>query len=83
MENKASGVAAKYISEIDGIKYFTGDSSVAEDLNATVTLAGACRFYKEDVDEELFMEDVLTCYNCRFRRWAHSGFSCYKGFPIS
>jgi len=76
-------VIAKYIREINGIKYFTGDGSAGEELNATVMLAEACRFYREDVEEELFLEDVVTCYNCRFRRWAHSGFSCYKGFPVS
>ncbi len=76
-------VIAEYIIEIDGIKYFTGNSSAGKDLNATVMLAEACRFYREDVEEELYLEDVVTCYNCRFRRWAHSGFSCYKGFPVS
>jgi len=83
MDNKLLEVTAKYIKEIDGTKYFTADSGVGEDLSATVMLAGACPFYREDVDEELFLDDLVTCYNCRYRRWAHSGFSCYKGFPFS
>lgn len=75
-------VLLKFIREKEGIMCFFGDSSVQEHLHATMLLAGACKEYREDVDEELFMDEALTCYNCRFRRWAPAGFSCYKGFPV-
>jgi hypothetical protein len=68
---------------MDGSMCFLGDGSVKEHLNATMVLASACRHYCEDVDEELFLEETLSCFNCRFRRWARSGFSCFKGFPVS
>lgn len=83
MEIIISDVFSKYIKEIDGLLHFIGDSNVKEHLNATVVLAKACRHYHDDVDEELFIEEAHSCYNCRFRRWARSGFSCFKGFPVS
>ncbi|OPX88844.1 MAG: hypothetical protein A4E53_01804 [Pelotomaculum sp. PtaB.Bin104] len=83
MDNSVRDVLSKYIREKDGTKYFTGDSNVRDDLSAAEILAKACPVYQDDVEEESFLEDALTCYNCRFRRWARSGFSCYKGFPVS
>jgi hypothetical protein len=77
-----SEIFSRYIREVDGLMCFLGDSSVLEHLNATMILARTCKQYREDVDEELFIDEVLTCYNCRFRRWAHTGFSCHKGFPV-
>jgi hypothetical protein len=78
-----SEVFSKYIREMDGSRCFLGDGSMKEHLNATMVLARACRHYHDDVDEELFMEETHTCYNCRFRRWVRSGFSCFKDFPVS
>lgn len=83
MDKDVRDIFCKYISEAEGIKHFTGDSSVGDDLRATVILAGACPLYQDDVEEESYLENALTCFNCRFRRWTRSGFTCYKGFPIS
>lgn len=83
MNNSIREVFSKYIRETDGTKYFTGDSDAGEDCSATMTLAAACPFYKDDVAEETILEDALSCYNCLFRRWTCSGFSCHKGFPVN
>lgn len=74
---------SKYVKETGGSKCFLGDDNVWEDMKATVVLATACPFYKDDVDEEIYLEGALTCYNCRYRRWSRPGFSCYKDFPVS
>ncbi|NPV74476.1 MAG: hypothetical protein HPY89_12045 [Pelotomaculum sp.] len=76
-------VLLKYVKETGGAKCFLGDDSSQEDMNATVVLAAACPHYRDDVEEEICLEDVLTCYNCRYRRWARPGFSCCKNFPVS
>jgi len=71
-------VLSKYVRETGEAKCFLGDDSI----NATVVLATACPLYKEDVEEEIYVEGVLTCYNCRYRRWTRAGFSCFKNFPV-
>ena len=76
-------ILSKYVLEMDGVKYFTGNERNKEDFNATVVLAGACSLYKDDEEEEIYSEGTLTCYNCRYRRWDRSGFSCFKDFPVS
>jgi len=76
---KAKEVLSKYVMETGGGKYFLGNDSI----NATAVLAAACPHYRDDVEEEICLEGVLTCYNCRYRRWARAGFSCCKNFPVS
>ena len=80
---EAREVLSKYVKETGGSKCFHGDDSIREDMDATVVLAAACPFYKDDVEEEIYLEGALTCYNCRYRRWARPGFSCFKNFPVS
>ena len=81
---EAKEVLLKYVKETGRAKCFLGDDSIREDMDATVALAAACPFYKDDVEEEIYLEGApLTCYNCRYRRWASPGFSCYKNFPVS
>lgn len=80
---EAREVLSKYVKETGGLKCFHGDDSNREDMDATVVLAAACPFYKDDVEEEICLEGLLTCYNCRYRRWAPAGFSCFKDFPVS
>ncbi|MDF9409525.1 hypothetical protein L7E55_14360 [Pelotomaculum isophthalicicum JI] len=71
-------VLSKSMEETGGAKCFPGDNSI----NATVVFATSCSFYKDDVEEEIYLEGVLTCYNCRYRRWTRPGFSCFKNFPV-
>ncbi|MDF9409514.1 MULTISPECIES: hypothetical protein [Pelotomaculum] len=72
----------KYVKETGGTKCFLGDDSSREDVRATMVLATACPLYKDDNEEEIYLEGVLTCYNCRYRRWTRPGFSCFKNFPV-
>ncbi len=80
---EAREVLLKYVKETGGSKFFLGDDSVQEDMDATVVLATACPLYKDDEEEEIYLEGTLTCYNCRYRRWSRTGFSCFKDFPVS
>lgn len=82
MNQKINEIFLKYIKDINGLKYFCGDESIKEDCNATVILANICPYYIVDDEEEIYIENEITCYNCRYRRWAGEGFSCYKGFEI-
>lgn len=43
-------------------------------------LALDCRAFVPDVEEEQVAEEELSCYNCRFRRWGASSFTCL-GLP--
>lgn len=38
--------------------------------------AEKCSFFKFDVEEEVIEEEVVACYNCRFRRWTEKSFVC-------
>ncbi|MBC3888132.1 hypothetical protein GH810_07405 [Acetobacterium paludosum] len=41
-------------------------------------IALACKAFKQDVEEEWVAEEVISCYNCRYRRFADSGIQCMK-----
>lgn len=82
MNDNVKQVLLDYVKEINGIMYFCGDDNNKEDFTATKILAQACSYYLEDVEEELYTENKITCYNCRYRRWANTGFSCYKSFLL-
>ncbi len=38
-----------------------------------------CSLFAYDVEEELVETQVDSCFNCRYRRWAETGFTCMKG----
>jgi len=42
----------------------------------TVKEAKNCSFFKFDVEDEVIEEDVVSCYNCQFRRWTEKSFTC-------
>lgn len=77
-----NGILAKYIKGVNGVKHFLGDPGDKEDFFASTVLAGACKHFKEDDAEEIYVDDARSCYNCRYRRWARQGFNCYKNFVI-
>lgn len=38
--------------------------------------AAGCQTFSPDVEEEWVADDVVSCYNCRFRRWTAASFTC-------
>jgi hypothetical protein len=64
-----------YISESCGSgAYVFGTEDRAEAAGA----AGNCRFFRIDVEEELVVDETVSCYNCRYRRWTPDSFTCMK-----
>lgn len=43
-------------------------------------LACSCVAFVADVEEEQVVEEELSCYNCRYRRWSTDSFTCL-GLP--
>ena len=41
--------------------------------------AEECTYYKEDSEVELVSDEIVSCYNCRYRRWTRESFECMKG----
>lgn len=45
----------------------------------TVKEAKNCSFFKFDVEDEVIEDEIVSCYNCKFRRWTVKSFTCrYK-----
>jgi hypothetical protein len=56
-----------------GAKEFTqGKESWAQAACAAL----ACSKFATDVEEEMVAENERSCYNCRYRRWSASSFTC-------
>lgn len=75
-------VLSKYVRGVNGIRQFIGDPGAKEDFYASTLLAKACSNFREDDNEEIYVENARSCYNCRYRRWARQGFTCHKNFAI-
>lgn len=37
-----------------------------------------CSEFRQDVEEEWLAEEIISCYNCRYRRFIGSGIQCAK-----
>jgi len=49
-----------------------------ESWAAAAGVALECSSFAADVDEELVADDERSCYNCRYRRWSASSFTCQR-----
>ena len=58
---------------IDGAKTFNGN---IEDEDLIAKAAEECGMFAQDAEDELVSDRLVTCLNCRYRRWTASGFSC-------
>jgi hypothetical protein len=56
-----------------GEKEFQGGK---EDWSGAVRAASCCAAFRPDVEEEWIADDVVSCYNCRYRRWTAASFTC-------
>lgn len=46
------------------------------DWAAGASVANSCEHFKEDVEEECIAQEIISCYNCRFRRFVENGIVC-------
>lgn len=49
-----------------------------ENYDKASQLAKECKHFKCDVDEECIEDGVVSCYDCRYRRWTSDSFICMK-----
>ncbi len=49
-----------------------------DDRPGAAGVAGNCRYFRTDVEEELVADEPVSCYNCRYRRWTADSFTCLK-----
>ena len=56
-----------------GAREFSGGK---ESWFAAVVAALKCPAFSLDVDEEMIADDERSCYNCRYRRWTATTFTC-------
>ncbi len=49
-----------------------------DDRPGAARVAGKCRYFQMDVEEELVADESVSCYNCRYRRWTAESFTCLK-----
>lgn len=49
-----------------------------EDWEGAAFVAESCPGFHMDVEEELIADELVSCYNCRYRRWTADAFDCLK-----
>jgi hypothetical protein len=49
-----------------------------DDCAGAAKVAGNCSIFLSDVEEELVVDEPVSCYNCRYRRWTAESFACLK-----
>ncbi|UFS70980.1 hypothetical protein LPW11_02050 [Geomonas sp. RF6] len=47
-----------------------------EDWAGAARRAASCLGFRPDVEEEAVCDDERSCYNCRYRRWTATSFTC-------
>lgn len=62
----------------DDAKYGREFTCGKNDWSGAAWLAGNCEHFTQDVEEELVAEESESCYNCRYRRWTTTSFTCQK-----
>lgn len=63
-----------FINEL-GEKEFKGKKNDFYNANNE---ALKCSVFTCDVEEEMVSDEIISCYNCRFRRWTSDSFICCK-----
>jgi len=47
-----------------------------EEWDVAARQAAGCATFRADVEEEQVADEAVSCYNCRYRRWAAQGITC-------
>jgi len=72
-----------YLKEIESEIRFVGELSDKDSVQTTVDLAAECKSYLDDDEDEKVIDEVITCFNCRYRIWRTEGFTCYNKFYLN
>lgn len=56
-----------------GEKEFKGSKN---DWTVTEKIAMKCSHFIIDDEDELVSDNLISCYNCRYRRWTSKSFTC-------
>ena len=62
-----------------GEQEFTGGQN---DWTGAAKAAASCPQFLPDVEEECIADEPISCYNCRYRRWNASSFTCVNKKPV-
>ncbi|MGE5389475.1 MAG: hypothetical protein ACM3PE_00265 [Deltaproteobacteria bacterium] len=46
------------------------------DYEVVAAIAKKCPAFKPDDEDEMVADEPVSCYNCLFRRWTASSFTC-------
>ncbi|GIM29245.1 hypothetical protein CPJCM30710_19110 [Clostridium polyendosporum] len=67
-----------FINERNEREFFGGKN----DWSGAVKEAKNCLFFKIDNEEEIVDDELISCYNCRFRRWTEKSFVCCQSVKM-
>ena len=62
-----------WLLDDSGKKLFRGGQ---ENWAAAKAAAAGCEGFRPDEEDEQCDEEILSCYNCRYRRWTVESFTC-------
>ncbi|MEI6205727.1 MAG: hypothetical protein WCP20_02980 [Desulfuromonadales bacterium] len=48
------------------------------DWMGAARIAASCETFHPDEEDEQVADELLSCYNCRYRRWTAASFDCSK-----
>ena len=52
------------------------------DWAGAARIAALCETFHPDEEDEQVADELLSCFNCRYRRWTVASFSCCKEKPL-
>jgi hypothetical protein len=53
------------------------------DWSGAARIAAVCITFHPDEEDEQVADELLSCFNCRYRRWTVASFTCCKEMPIT
>ncbi len=58
---------------------FLGDVEDPEAIRISSLIAADCTGFSADDDDECYIGEGRSCFDCRARRWVPGGFTCMRG----
>jgi len=54
----------------------TKEAATGYDWPDAARIAARCAGFRPDEEDEQVADDPVSCFNCRYRRWTASSFTC-------
>lgn len=54
------------------------EPAASYDWSGAARIAAGCAAFLPDEEDEQVADDSISCFNCRYRRWTVSAFTCCK-----